>query len=225
MAKIDEFTSLDEKEMRQMLMSYALAVSFALAFTGLVNEAATQWKWSRRRKRWGVLFAAAGAMGIVPLVAEQFSQLAVAVVTAGCILALSLRGYGPAASVPAADEPEVPEVVTEEFAVEESVMEILAVEEPVVEEPKTEVIAAEMPVAEELGEAPATQIHSEEWLNRQIALGYEAKAKSDWASARAAFAEAVNACADRELLAMLEEEVRLCEAQCLTEADRYRSAS
>ena len=74
-----------------MLIPYALAIGCTLALFGLFCEMAQHFNWTRRQKRWGGLLVSIGAMGVVPFMAEQMNQLAMAATCACLVLALSIR--------------------------------------------------------------------------------------------------------------------------------------
>jgi phage gp29-like protein len=74
-----------------MLIPYALAIGCTLALFGLFCEMAQHFNWTRRQKGWGGLLVGIGAMGVVPFMAEQMNQLAMAATCSCLVLALSIR--------------------------------------------------------------------------------------------------------------------------------------
>lgn len=203
-----------------MFVPYALAGGMALTLLALFCEIGNHFKWSGLRKWVGGLTVVAGTMGVVPQIASDFSQLAVAAACSCLVLALSVRGYQEVTRT--SNEPIQP--VKELQAVDEpqAVEELQAVEEPntfeelqLVDEPVGE---SATPVADEsqihrhthpAEDQPAPEIDAD-WLNGQIAAGYEAKAAGDVAKALHAFEAAAAVCQDAELLEMLKDEVVEC---------------
>lgn len=215
-----------------MFVPYALAGGMALALLALFCEIGNYFKWSGLRKWVGGLTVVAGTMGVVPQIASEFSQLAVAAACSCLVLALSARGHQEVTRTPneqlhspkhahLIEETQIteqPQTVEELQAVEElqEVAEPVAADDcQVVDEP---VADSEAPVAEEsqihmqthpAENQPAPEVDAE-WLNGRIAAGYAAKAAGDMDRALLAFEAAANVCQDAELLEMLRDEVVEC---------------
>jgi hypothetical protein len=198
-----------------MFVPYALAGGMALALLALFCEIGNYLKWSGLRKWVGGLTVLAGTMGVVPQIASEFSQLAVAAVCSCLVLALSARGYQEVTRTSNESIQPIEQHVhrMEELqAIEEThtFEELQVVDEPVVDSAAPVADESQIHTQTHPAEAQSAPEIDAEWLNGQIAAGYAAKAAGDVAKALHAFEAAAAVCQDAELLDMLKDEVVEC---------------
>ena len=194
-----------------MFVPYALAGGMALALLALFCEIGCHFRWSVLRKWVGGFTVVAVTMGVVPQIANEFSQLAVAAVCSCLVLALSARGYQEVTRASKETEPVLPSSVSSLYMEEQPQAAREELQAEVQEELQEEVHIETHPP--DVFVAPEAEVEAEvdpEWLNAQIAAGYQAKAAGELLEALEAFESAAAACRDGELVEMLKDEVVEC---------------